>query len=357
MYSVLGLMSGTSLDGVDVAFLKTNGARHIDLGPGHTYPYPDALQQRLRAILGNWDLSPTVLELEQELTEFHSTVVKHFIQTHNLTVDLLGFHGQTIAHQPRYGGLRATTRQLGNGPLLAKATGIDVVYQFRINDVAQGGEGAPLVPIFHEQLFPELPVPKVIINIGGVSNVTWIHQGQLLSGDVGPGNALVNDWVYAHTGEAFDPEGRYAQEGRLHTQYIEAFFKNPFFQKPLPKSLDRDSFSIPFKKGELSLEDGARTLAEITVEGIVRSPLPSPPHTWILAGGGAHNQFLRQRLKERLEAPFYIATDLGVSGDFLEAYAFGYLAARSREGLPLSYPTTTGVPFPCPGGLYAKAHR
>jgi anhydro-N-acetylmuramic acid kinase len=263
-------------------------------------------------------------------------------------VDIIGFHGHTILHCPA----ERRTWQLGDGALLARRLGLDVVADFRSADVTAGGEGAPLAPLYHAALAAPLLKPLAILNIGGVANVTWVGDGtEILAFDTGPGNALIDDWVRQHTGRAADTDGALARTGRVSAEHVARFLENPFFQRRPPKSLDRDDFRDAAPVG-LSLEDGAATLTEMTVAAVAAATyhFPAPVRAWLVTGGGRHNRALMGALGRRLGAAVRTIEAAGWNGDALEAQAFAYLAVRSIEDLPLSLPTTTGVPRPTCGG-------
>jgi anhydro-N-acetylmuramic acid kinase len=281
-------------------------------------------------------------------------VVEQFLARHPATaIDIVGFHGHTILHHPA----ERRTWQLGDGALLACLLGLDVVADFRSADVAAGGEGAPLAPLFHAALTGALPKPLAILNIGGVANVTWIGEGgQILAFDTGPGNALIDDWVRRHTGAAADFDGAFARAGRASNAHIREFLENPFFDRRPPKSLDRDNFREVLPTG-LSLEDGAATLTIMTAAAAAaaRSHFPAPAREWLVTGGGRHNPELMEALRRLLKVVVRPVEAVGWNGDAVEAQAFAYLAVRSLEGLPLSMPSTTGVPQPTFGGRLFSA--
>ncbi len=346
---VIGLMSGTSLDGIDAAFIETDGEGRVVAGPWLTKPYERPLRERLRAALGG---KGDVAELERRLTEAHAEAVKSLIARHALgQIDLIGFHGHTILHAPDQG----RTWQLGDGALLAKLTGIDVVGDFRSADMAAGGEGAPLVPLYHAALARELERPLAILNIGGVANVTWIGAGddQILAFDTGPGNALIDDWVLAQTGAASDLDGALAAKGKIDAAFLARFLAHPYFKRRPPKSLDRDEFAA-FRPTGLALADGAATLTAMTAASIARGAehFPAPARRFLVTGGGRHNPTLMAMLAARLGAPVAPVEAVGWEGDALEAQAFAYLALRSRKSLPLTMPGTTGVKAPVTGGRF-----
>ena len=293
-------------------------------------------------------------EVEKGLTRLHAEAAEHFLCEHPRTaVDVVGFHGHTILHRP----IERRTWQVGDGALLALRLGLDVVADFRSADVAAGGEGAPLAPLYHAALAAVLPKPIAVLNIGGVANVTWIGgSGEILAFDTGPGNALIDDWVRRHIGAAADLDGLCARAGAVSAAHVENFLANPYFDRIPPKSLDRDDFWEASPTG-LSLEDGAATLTEMTAATVAAGTrhFPAPVAQWLVTGGGRHNPALMEALGRRLNVAVRPVEAVGWHGDALEAQAFAYLAVRSLEGLPLSLPLTTGVPRPTCGGRLFKA--
>lgn len=352
---IAGLMSGTSLDGIDVALLKTDGERVLESGPRMTFDYDDAFRARLRALLGGEAPDEAVRAVEAELTARHAEALRRLLTLNGLTpadLALVGFHGQTLLHAPQ----QRLTWQIGDGAALARGLGLPVVNDFRSADVAAGGQGAPLVPVFHRALAAGLPRPLAVLNIGGVANVTFIGtEGTLLACDTGPGNALLDDWVLRHGGRRADLDGRISAAGQVDEERLEALLAHPFFAAPLPKSLDRDAFEAGLLAG-LSLEDGAATLVAFTAAAVARvlPLLPERPLEWLVTGGGRLNPSIMQALAARLGAVVRPVEAVGWDGDALEAQAFAFLAARSVRGLPLSFPGTTGVPAPICGG---RLHR
>lgn len=348
--TVIGLMSGTSLDGVDAAFLRTDGRAQVEAGPWLTMPYPESFRARLRACLGQ-PQAPT--EVVEELTGWHLAAINQLrAQAPGWQPSLIGFHGQTIFHNPA----ARQTVQIGDGALLAQLTDIPVVADFRSADVAAGGQGAPFVPVYHQALASNLPKPLLVLNVGGVANITYIgRDGELIACDTGPGNALIDDWMLKHTGQVRDEGGAMAARGKVQAN-VHKLLDLPFFDQPPPKSLDRDEFKIALAM-ECSAEDGAATLTALTalcVREVLRW-LPDKPLQILVTGGGRHNATLMKMLAEHTALPVEPVESVGWQGDALEAQAFAYLAVRSRLGLPLSFPTTTGVPQPMPGGRYFDA--
>jgi len=357
----LGLMSGTSLDGIDAALIRTDGEHVLGFGAWLTMPYDDAFRARLReTVHGRGDL----LAMEQELTLKHVDVVKALLKQADISrkdVRVIGFHGQTVVHRPQ----EKLTWQIGNGALLAEKAGIDVVCDFRRHDMATGGEGAPLVPLFHAALARQMELPVAILNIGGIANVTWIGRSEnasndlldldIMAFDTGPGNVMVNEWALKNTGLDCDVDGKLALAGKVNAPLLEEMLRNSFFIKTPPKSLDRNHFGYELLSG-LSKEDGAATLTEFVAASVERGStyFPVPAKQWFIAGGGRHNPALMQALKRRF-TQVYPVESLGWVGDALEAQAFGFLAVRSLLGLALSLPTTTGAIRAVTGGAYYRA--
>jgi anhydro-N-acetylmuramic acid kinase len=355
---VIGLMSGTSLDGIDAAILDTDGEELARPGPALTLPYDSGIRAMLRAALEAASHMPPegpvpadITKAERLLTDAHGAAVFALLEKAALKpgdIALLGFHGQTVLHRPS----DRRTWQIGDGEALARATGIAVVNEFRSADVAAGGQGAPFVPLYHLVLTRKMERPIAVVNIGGVANLTYVGAGgELIAFDTGPGNAALDDWALKHTGEPVDSDGRLAAMGRINETVLASMLRHPMFLQPPPKSLDRFDFPMTAVDG-LSGPDGAATLTAFTAAAIARANehLPKPPKRWIICGGGRHNPTLMRELSARLTGEVISAEDAGWRGDFLEAEAFGYLAVRSVRGLPLSLPSTTGVPHPMPGG-------
>ena len=355
----IGVISGTSMDGIDVSVVDTDGDEVVTPGSGRTFPYPDELRRRLQDLIAEPTRakSEPLEDLDHEVTEAHVGAIRRFMDEIGLVakdVGLIGFHGQTVYHRPEI----RFTRQLGNGARVAKGLGIDTVDRFRHADVASGGEGAPFVPLYHRALASRLDHPVMILNLGGVANVTYIDGDTVIAFDTGPASALLDDFVLRRQGLSFDEDGRLAASGMADRRLVAEFMQNPFFDRPAPKSLDRQDFHARAKGVEaLSDADGAATLAEFTVESVAASlrHVPRRPQRWLVTGGGRRNAHFMRRLHERLGVSVDPVEAVGWDGDFLEAQAFGYLVVRSTKGLPLSLPTTTGVPHPMPGGELHRA--
>ena len=374
----LGLMSGTSLDGIDVAFIETDGDGVLVRGPAETFPYDASMRKLLVRAMADakavtaCDARPGCLaEAEREVTERHITAVGYFVarqQIDRASIDVIGFHGQTVLHRPN----ELLTLQLGLGARLAEKTGLPVVFDLRAADVAAGGQGAPLVPVYHQALVAKLAQrPVAVVNIGGVANVTWIgrdgigrdgigrnghgREPRLIAFDTGPGNALLDDWMMKRAGIAYDEDGRTSGAGRVHEDVVHFYLSHAFFAAAPPKSLDRNAYFSDLIDG-LSLEDGAATLAALTASAIVRARehMPEEPELWIICGGGRRNRTMMSLIAGRVQCAVVPAEAVGLDGDSIEAEAWAYLAVRSLKGLPITFPGTTGVAEPMSGGVHAR---
>ena len=365
--SALGLMSGTSLDGIDAALIETDGERVTRFGPVGYRPYVqgerDLLRRALAAATGLTDRAarPGVLaEAEALVTNAHAEAVAEFLRAHRLdcgAIAVVGFHGQTVLHRPE----RRLTVQIGEGAALARRIGMPVVYDLRAADVAAGGQGAPLVPVFHRALVENLqwPHPVAVLNVGGVANVSYIDGADLIACDTGPGNALIDDFMMARAGAPYDRDGAAAARGRVNETWVTGALAHPFFSAPPPKSLDRNAFAS-LDASRLSNEDGAATLTALTAAAVaaIVPLLPRPPRSWIIAGGGARNPTMMRMFAERLApATIEAAQTLGWSSDAIEAQAFAFLAVRSLNRLPITFPDTTGAPRPMTGGVLVSGIR
>ncbi len=380
--SAIGLMSGTSMDAIDVALLETDG--ESQLRPVHNQSYP--INQNLRQLLVRAMKDAAVLthererqlrpgamaQAEREITNAHSAALKQFLAAFDLTpgdIDIIGFHGQTVLHRPE----QRLTVQLGDGHALARACGIDVVYDLRAADCAAGGHGAPLVPVYHGALARKLindPGDRpatlaaregggaaVFVNIGGVANVTYVAaNGELMAFDTGPGNGLIDDWVMAHTGAPIDLGGAIAARGTVNAAALKTLLSDQFFLEMPPKSLDRNQFDTS-PVAQLSLGDGAATLSAFTAHTIAGAVkfMRNEPDLWIICGGGRYNSTLMRLLSDQLAGAVIPSDSAGFDGDAIEAQAFAYLAVRSLNAAPLTFPTTTGVAAPLTGGVLVHA--
>ena len=365
----IGLMSGTSMDGIDIALVTTDGEHWIERGASVALPYSDGFRGRLKTALGDArtvsarDERPGVLKrLEHDLTLLHAVAVHDFLHAQGMRpdeIDVIGFHGQTVLHRPR----EALTVQIGNGPLLAAETGIPVVYDMRAEDMRHGGEGAPLIPAYHCALAANLPFgldgPVVFVNIGGISNLTFVGEdGSLVAYDSGPGNMLIDQWMEAHGEGSFDPGGVTAMNGSVDQEIANGYLNHSFFTGNRRRSLDRGDFTVP-QKGCMTLADGARSLAFVSAASVLRSVshLPARPRTYVVSGGGRKNAAIMAELAalaEREGARVIDADNAGFDGDAMEAEAWAYLAVRSLRGLALTYPSTTGCDRPVSGGVLAR---
>ncbi|MDE1906926.1 MAG: anhydro-N-acetylmuramic acid kinase [Rhodospirillales bacterium] len=345
----IGLMSGTSLDGVDAAWVQTDGETVSGFGQAATVLYEDSLRADLRRIL---DLAPALAADDP----FLQRVTERLTREHALAVavlgkaaDVIGFHGQTILHAPETG----RTWQIGDAALLSHITRLPVVHDFRSADVAAGGQGAPLVPLFHAAMAREIEKPLLIVNIGGVANATWLGpNGEIIACDTGPGNGPLDDLAQKHLGQAYDKDGALAASGQVDYARLRALLGHPFFALPPPKSLDRLSFSSLIKQAIAGLAppEAAATLAAFICAAIAQTPWPAPPKRVLVTGGGRHNATLMAGLAARFTVPVQPVEEVGWNGDALEAQCFAFLAVRSLRGLPLSLPSTTGVKVPQIGG-------
>jgi anhydro-N-acetylmuramic acid kinase len=367
----IGLMSGTSMDGIDVAMLRTDGINSVEVGPSFFAPYDTAFRRRLEASLETAkkierreERPGELAELEREITLRHARAVAAFLASDAGKwgrPEIVGFHGQTILHRPHLG----LTVQLGDGALLAGKLGIPVVYDMRANDMRHGGQGAPLVPAYHGALAGSLPgrfsrrYPVVFVNIGGISNITYVPAtGDPIAFDTGPGNTLIDQWVSREGGVPYDSGGAIANEGGIVAKVVARYMAAPFFARSGPKSLDRNDFTLEAAAG-LELSDGARTLAAVSAEAILKAVehVPEAPKLWIVCGGGRKNPHIVGDLRkgaEKTGAEVIVAEDAGLNGDATEAEAWAFLAVRSMKGLPLTFPTTTGCREAVSGGVLAK---
>ena len=352
--TAIGVISGTSMDAIDVSIVESDGREKLSFGAGAGYPYPPETRRQLQALVAEAERAVTepLVELEAAVTAAHLDAVKRFMTEQGIkpeSVDLVGLHGQTVYHRPEI----RFTRQLIDGPAVAQALGIPTVDRFRHADVEAGGEGAPFAPLYHRALAQGLEQPVMVLNLGGVGNVTYIDGDEVIAFDTGPASAILDDFVLRRLGKTYDADGTLAASGTVREDLVADFMVNPYFDRPAPKSLDRNDFHRRAQVVEaLSDADGAATLAAFTVESVVDAlrHVPKAPRRWLVTGGGRLNGHFMRRLHERLGVPVEPVEAANWAGDVIEAQTFGYLAIRSVKGLPLSLPGTTGVPQPLTGG-------
>lgn len=349
----IGLMSGTSCDGIDAALIETDGKEFIKAGIGLTIDYPQDFRDQLKKLMqGEYS---HFLKLEKQLTEFHYEAVQALLKKSMLKpsdIDLLGFHGQTVVHNPAEG----ITWQIGNIQGLAYSTGINTIGDFRSRDVNAGGQGAPLVPIYLKYLTGKMSKPVMHVNIGGVANICYLGENSILAFDTGPGNALIDDLVQKHFKGSFDRDGDIARSGNIDHDLLREMLAHDYFNQKPPKSLDRNQFASQ-KLDSMTPKNAVATATEFTAIAIAKSLeyCEGAPKMVIVAGGGRKNTFLMERLQVHFgEIPVQKCDTHNIDGDLLEAHAFGYLAARSYRNLPISFPETTRTRQPLSGGVFCR---
>ncbi|NNC36924.1 MAG: anhydro-N-acetylmuramic acid kinase [Hyphomonadaceae bacterium] len=364
----IGLMSGTSLDGIDVAAIDTDGHSIEGFGPSFFRPY--SAEERLiienstKAAL-KWNFSgppPNIFAQAQAVVDrAHIEAVSTFLENNALSptdIDLIGYHGQTILHRPPETARNGQTLQLGNGDEIARATGIATVFDFRTNDMRHGGQGAPLAPVFHKALVDKAVHGGTtgILNIGGVSNITIVTEtGGIFATDCGPGNGPLDTWISQNSSGSFDKDGRISLTGTPDFKLVDKWLRRDFFRKSAPKSADRWDFDVLGDLSGVSVENGAATLVAFTAISI-KHTLANARRSIdqiIVCGGGRHNPAMLAALREQRISQIKTAEEIGWQGDDIEAQAFAYLAVRTAKQLPISYPETTGVERPCEGGRLA----
>ena len=353
--TAIGVISGTSMDGIDVALIETDGHNVLRLGAGSMAPYPIPLRAALQDFLKDPSRAEhePLTELENAVSDAFADAISSFLRQQKLdaaAIDLIGMHGQTVFHRPE----RRFTRQLSQGQRMAKNLGIAVVDGFRLADVKSGGQGAPLAPMYHAALAKDLPHPVMVLNLGGVGNVTYLDGDTIIAFDTGPASALIDDCVLKRFGLPYDDGGKIAMQGKVDAAILAQLMANPFFHEAPPKSLDRNDFHARAKiVDRLADHDAVATLSAFTIAATVDAlrHVPSHPKRWLVTGGGRHNQSFMHGLAKALGVPVEPVESQGWNGDLIEAQCFGYLAVRSVMGLPLSLPSTTGVPEPLTGGM------
>ncbi|WP_183954233.1 anhydro-N-acetylmuramic acid kinase [Sphingobium fontiphilum] len=354
----IGLMSGTSRDGIDAALIETDGQGAVRPVAFHAMAYADGFRMRLaescaRAMaMDAPGFEPLIASVENELTELHVEAVADLLGRSGHVaedVGVIGFHGHTVAHRPD----RGWTWQIGDAQALAGAFGIPVVGDLRSADVAAGGQGAPLMPVYHRALAHDLPKPMAVLNLGGVANITAIGaDGALVAFDTGMASGLIDNWMHTHAGASFDEGGAMAARGRVDEDRLATMLADPWFAAPPPKSIDREAFTIEAMRG-LETADGAATLTAFTAAAVARGidHLADRPTCLFVAGGGRHNRTMMAMLRARCGCDVRSVDELGWDGDALEAQGFAYMAVRSLMGLPISFPGTTGAPREMTGGV------
>jgi len=360
-YYSLGLMSGTSGDGVDASIIQSDGDNEYEVILDKYFKYPQDIYENIHnlkdKINNSKDLKNFLKEIqliEKEITLFHAKAVNEIIREFRSNIDLIGFHGQTIYHSAK----EKISKQLGDGKLLSKLTKKTVVYNFRQNDLKNGGQGAPLTPIFHKLIKNKckLKLPLIILNIGGIANVTGIDvDNKMYSNDIGPGNCLIDQWIRLNSKDKYDKDGNIAKSGKINKIILNQNLKN-FKEKYFYKSYDVKDFDSSFVR-DLSLEDGASTLTEYTSEILhihLKKKHGEKEKNIIISGGGRKNKFLVKKIEEKINTSLKPIDDFGIDGDFIESQAFAYIAIRSFLNLPISFPETTGVKKPCAGGTIVK---
>ena len=358
----IGLMSGTSLDGMDAALIETDGERITHHGPAQTLPFDAPTKAQLQSAVEDalgWQFAgvepASFAPAAKALAKVAQSAVEAVMMEAGLGpegIDLVGFHGQTVLHIPPANGAPGKTCQIGDAKALANALGIAVVHDFRVDDMAHGGQGAPLAPAYHRALAADLPKPVMILNLGGVGNLTWLGEGgQILAFDTGPGNGPLDAWVQQNGAGEMDRDGAIAAKGQVDETRIASLLKADFFALKPPKSVDRWDFDANVVKG-MNLEDGAATLSAFCAQSVARALdwLPQRPRSILVCGGGRHNPVLMDHLAKATGIAIAPVEDQGWRGDALEAEAFAHLAVRHVRGLPLSWPGTTGVGSPICGG-------
>ncbi len=378
IYTALGLMSGTSMDGIDASIISSDGNREYSVIIDKYYKYGEKFRDDLfhirSKILTNEDLTSFATEIEaieKELTLIHANAAKDIVEKNDLNIDFIGFHGHTLFHDSK----KKISKQIGDGNLLSQLCKKDVIYNFRQVDIENGGEGAPLTPIFHNAIVNKNLISEFdkfdsinILNIGGIANITktsrWYNfyksTDVLQASDIGPGNCMIDSWIRNNTNSMFDDKGNIASYGKTDSLILNQALENLNILPPYNKSLDINDFDISFVRG-LNLENGASTLSDLTAEIISNAIVhysDSKNSLNVVCGGGRKNIYLMDLINKKLSnynnLKFFPIENFGINGDYIESQAFAYLAIRSFLNLPLSFPNTTGCKSPCTGGILAK---
>ena len=353
IYTAIGLMSGTSIDAVDAALIKTDGKNVIERLDFVSVPYNDEDKKAIKSCLGLREDKNGLVKKAEEI--IHKRHIEAINKLNASSVDIIGFHGHTITHAPE----EKFTWQIGDAQKLAKEIGIEVIKDLRINDIKSGGQGAPLLPIYHYALLKSknIPLPVAILNLGGVANYTYISEDEeLLAFDTGPANALIDDFINIRIGKPYDSEGKLAASGEYNLDLVKKWLEHDFFKRPPPKSLDRDAWDILDDVKSMSDKDGAANLTAFTVLATVIGTVffEKDPYQIFVTGGGRHNLTIMEGLTESLDIKIRNIDEIGCNGDAIEAEGFAYLAVRFLKDLPITFPTTTGVSSPISGGCSYK---
>ena len=361
LFPIIGLMSGTSMDGINATIIETNGIKFKRTNINLIGQYNKVTQEMLNEYFNKKSIlksnSKFLIELERLITIDHSKLINNIKILYKRKIRLIGFHGQTVHHDSN----AKESIQLGDAQLLANLTYIDVIFQFRQNDLLLGGQGAPIAPIYHQAIIDDilLKKPCCFLNIGGVANITFCDLNNLIGFDTGPGNGLMDIYCQKKLNLKYDNNGIIASKGKYNKLIINKFLLKKYFTKPFPKSLDRLEFSNILENKEflkLNCNDALATLSEISVISIqlAINQLPKEPNKIIVCGGGQYNKYLIQRLKKVINIEIITADSLNLYGDFIEAELMAYLSARSFYNLPITFPGTTGVKKPETGGKLVK---
>ena len=364
LLTVIGLMSGTSMDGIDAVIVKTNGIKIDRSKQNYSFSYCKSTKTLLQEAEHN-PLSFLKNKKRSELLSYkvtydHIKCIEKIINKYNPKVDLIGFHGQTIYHNPK----KKKSIQIGDPSLMSKKTGIDVISDFRLIDLKNGGQGAPLAPIYHKNLIHnlKLELPSCFLNVGGIANITYLDEKYLIGFDIGPGNVLIDRFMQKNQNMKFDFNGELASKGRIIKNFLVKFNKDPYFSMKYPKSLDKNYFLEIYhliNQYKYKIEDKACTLTELTVVSLINGikHLPIVPKNIVICGGGAKNSYLIKRLKDKLKQKkisVFLADELGLNSQMIEAELFAFLAARSLSKLPITFPNTTGIKKELSGGVLYK---
>ena len=355
-FIALGLMSGTSLDGIDASIIKSDGENNLDIIDNKYFNYPEEFRKRLSSFILNINNRADIEEnissyksLERDLTLYHSKISKKIISENKLNIQLIGFHGQTIIHKPKDG----YSIQMGDANLLSQELKEKVIYNFRANDIKNNGEGAPLTPIYHKLLINKFKInkPTLILNIGGISNYTYCFNDTLAAKDIGPGNVLMDEYLKKTKGLDYDKNGDIASSGNINKDIINQFYEHEFYNVQEKHSFDRKEFDFSFVKG-LEFEDAVATLTYFTALIISQNIKKNFDNEIeiILCGGGRRNLALVNHIKKLLKYKIKLIDEFSVDGDFIESQAFAYLSIRSYLNKIISYPSTTNVLTPVTGG-------